>query len=377
MPPEKPQWAELFSEVVTSGLCTGCASCVVACPYDVLGYDDGRRALPAVPRRRRGRSRELHARRTRLHAVHPGLPAFSHLGARDRLVPLRSGARRRRGLRDRRRDRCSPARRTRRSLAAGQDGGFVSTLVVWALEHDVIDAALVSYLEGDGRSWQAVPGVARDRADVFAAAGSRYTYSANPLAYAEAVGGGAERVALVGMSCQASAPPAMAARRAGKVARRFALTVGLICSKTFDDAIFAELFEARYGLRAREIVKIEHQRRLPDLDPGRRLPRDPPQGGARLDAGGLQALPRLRGRARRHLRPAGSGPINDWTLTIVRTERGAEIVGAMRAAGAIEVRPAADDPTVVPLLAKLSRVSRRRWPEGADAAPRLLPVAAG
>ena len=40
MPPEKPHWAELFTEVVTSGLCTGCAGCIVACPYDVLSYDD-------------------------------------------------------------------------------------------------------------------------------------------------------------------------------------------------------------------------------------------------------------------------------------------------------------------------------------------------
>src|SRR5262245_8115046 len=34
------QWKELHAEVVTSGLCTGCAGCVVACPHDVLGYDD-------------------------------------------------------------------------------------------------------------------------------------------------------------------------------------------------------------------------------------------------------------------------------------------------------------------------------------------------
>jgi len=33
-------WAHLFDEVITSGLCTGCAGCVVACPHDVLGYDD-------------------------------------------------------------------------------------------------------------------------------------------------------------------------------------------------------------------------------------------------------------------------------------------------------------------------------------------------
>src|SRR3954452_16465051 len=37
---DKAHWAHLWDEVVTGGLCTGCAGCVVACPHDVLGYDD-------------------------------------------------------------------------------------------------------------------------------------------------------------------------------------------------------------------------------------------------------------------------------------------------------------------------------------------------
>ena len=61
------------------------------------------------------------------------------------------------------------------------------------------------HLEGDGSTWKAVPGLATTRADVLAAAGSRYTYSANPLAYPLAIEAGAKRIALVGMGCQASA----------------------------------------------------------------------------------------------------------------------------------------------------------------------------
>ena len=33
------QWKELYAEVITTGLCTGCAGCVVTCPHDVIGYE--------------------------------------------------------------------------------------------------------------------------------------------------------------------------------------------------------------------------------------------------------------------------------------------------------------------------------------------------
>ena len=33
------QWKELYTEVITTGLCTGCAGCVVTCPHDVIGYE--------------------------------------------------------------------------------------------------------------------------------------------------------------------------------------------------------------------------------------------------------------------------------------------------------------------------------------------------
>ena len=59
----------------------------------------------------------------------------------------------------------------------GQDGGLVVGDPPVRLEKDIIDAALVSYLEGDGTTWKAIPGVARTREDIIASAGSRYTYS--------------------------------------------------------------------------------------------------------------------------------------------------------------------------------------------------------
>ena len=168
-------------------------------------------------------------------------------------------------------------------LDKGQDGGLVSAILLWCLDHGYIDAGLVSYLEGDGSTWKAIPGVATTREEILASAGSRYTYSANTMAYGEAVARGFEKLALVGMSCQSSVPPALKVRKAGKPARRIALNIGLLCSKTFDDAIFEELFEAKYGLAQGRHGEDEHQGRVPDLDARRQLPRDQPEGMPRLD----------------------------------------------------------------------------------------------
>jgi coenzyme F420 hydrogenase subunit beta len=67
----------------------------------------------------------------------------------------------------------------------------------------------------------------------------------------------------------------------------------------------------------------------------------------------------------------GIGAFNDWTLTIVRTDLGSEIIDGMIADGVIEARSADDDPGAVALMRKLSIVSRRRWPDTAVPGPKI------
>ena len=90
--------------------------------------------------------------------------------------------------------------------------------------------------------------VAASKEEILDSAGSRYTYSANTLALGEALERGHSRLALVGMSCQSSVPPIMWSRKVGKVSKPFLFNIGLLCSKTFDDSIFEELFWTKYGL---------------------------------------------------------------------------------------------------------------------------------
>ena len=138
----------------------------------------------------------------------------------------------------------------------GQDGGgYVSAMLNWLFDHDYIDAAMVSGVEPD----ECVESQAGAGAQQGRGAGHRrqpLPYRANPLALRQAKEEGLERLALVGMGCQTSSPPIMWDRKAGKVSKPFQFNIGLLCSKTFDDAIFEELFEAKYGLKKQDMVKM-------------------------------------------------------------------------------------------------------------------------
>ena len=374
MPPEKLHWAHLYEEVVTSGLCTGCAACIVVCPHDVLHYNDGDGIYrPGKVEADGGPTDCTHGVKgctmctracPRFRSWETEIDTF--MFGRERTEDEVAGV-----IGD-----ILLVRAADESVRAnGQDGGLVSAILIWALEHGVIDAALVSALEGDGTSWKAVPAVARTRDEVLATAGSRYTYSANTLAYSEAVEAGAEKIALVGMSCQSSVPAVMSARKAGKVARRLSLSIGLMCSKTFDDTIFEELFEAKYGLTRQSIKKINIKGVFQIWTHDGGYHEVSLKEGHAWTREGCKQCPDF---AAEHadISTGGIGAYDDWTLTIVRTDQGREILAGMIADGVVETRPGDDDPGAIELLRKLARVSRRRWPATAVEAPRRMPAPA-
>ncbi len=368
---EKPQWKELFSEVVTSGLCTGCAACVVACPHDVLDYETANGVYkPWHLDIDGGRDNCTHGE-TGCTLCTRACPRFrnweseidTHKFARERTNDEVYG------IGD-----VLLAKSTDESiLDNGQDGGVVSTLLIYALENDIIDAALVSGLEGDGTTWRAEPRVATTRQDVLDTAKSRYTYSANLLAYPKAVEGGAERIALVGMGCMASAPGVMQSRKAGKIARRLGFTIGLLCSKTFDDAIFEELFETKYNIKRADIKKMNIKGVFQIWTNDGEFHEVPLKEAHAFTREGCTHCPDF---AAEHadISTGGIGAFGDWTLVIVRTDKGRELMNALKEKGLIETRPGDDDPGAVALLHKLAQLSRKRWPVEANPGPRRIPV---
>ena len=363
------QWKELKSQVIDPGLCTGCAGCVISCPHDVIGYDHNQGGYkPFHLEDELGPDDCGHGQKGCTTCTR-ACPRFSiweaqaddHLFGRLREPDEVAGI-------------YSDILLTRASdehvNETGQDGGLVSAILIWAMQHDYIDAALVSYLEGDKSSWKAVPGVAATPEQVLESAGSRYTYSANTLAIDEALEAGHKKLALVGMSCQSSVPPVMWSRKAGKISKPIVFNLGLLCSKTFDDAIFEELFWAKYGLAREHMVKMNikgvfqiwmddgayHEINLKECHAWTR--------------DGCTHCPDF---AAEHadISCGGIGENANWTLTVVRTELGREIIDRMVAEGVIEARPGDSDPGAIALMRKLAEKSRSRWPQSAEASVRV------
>ncbi len=363
------QWLELKAEVIDTGLCTGCAGCVIACPHDVIGYNHEQGGYrPFHLEDELGPDDCIHGQKGCTSCTR-ACPRFrlwegqadEHLFARTREEDEIAGIHQ---------DILLTRAAEETVNRNGQDGGLVSAILIWALENDYIDASLVSFIDGDKGSWKTRPGVAATREQILESAGSRYTYSANTLAMDEALEAGHKRLALVGMSCQSSVPPVMWSRKVGKISKPIVFNLGLLCSKTFDDAIFEELFETKYGISREQIVKMNIKGVFQLwLENGDYREINLKECHAWTREGCLMCPDFAAEHA--DISCGGIGENSDWTLTIVRTDLGREIISRMIADGSIEARPGDSDPGAIALMRKLAEKSRSRWPRSAEESVRV------
>src|ERR671934_280867 len=175
----KTQWRELYHEVVATNLCTGCAACVMACPRDVLDYDHTASYHPFNVELTTAFDDCVHGQRG-CDICTRACPRFRDWEL-DCDQALFGRARRPEEVAGIRRGVFLVRATDPQVLEAGQDGGLVSALLVWGLETDRIEGALTSRLSTT-RQWDCEPFLATNRAEVLEAAGSRYSYAANPLA---------------------------------------------------------------------------------------------------------------------------------------------------------------------------------------------------
>ena len=368
-------WRDLVREVVDQGRCTGCSGCILACPRNVLTLDWESWTPQLMSEAWFGDTGDdcVHSERGCTMCTR-ACPRFD---AWEEDSDLAAHGRRRQpdevlGIH---RDILLVNATDDHIARAGQDGGLATAMLTYALEHDIIDAALVSYTD---RGQAVRPGVARTRDELLAAAGSRYTYSPNTLAWTEAAAlDGVDRLGIASVGCQVSVPAVSAQRGARKVARRFALTIGLLCSKTFDASIYADLVEAEYGIRRDDIVKVNIKGKFqvwtssPDGDADLEIPLKECQPFQRA---GCDQCPDFTAQ-HADISLGGIGRYRNTTLTIVRSTLAEDLIRGMEGDGWITTRSAAEhDPGAVELVGKMSARQRKRWKvtldgSGGDGAP--------
>jgi coenzyme F420 hydrogenase subunit beta len=350
---ERKHWKHLYEEVVATEVCCGCAACVVACPHKVLDFrdfdpiqTDGRSPFDNCIHGEEGCSLCAMA----CLRLDPSLDVIEKMVFGERRKPDQPEGSYRRKLLARATD---PA-----VLARGQDGGVVTALLAWGIAQGELDGAVLA-APSESVPWLDEPKLVSSKDELLETAGSRYTYCSTPLGLKKAAEAKLKNVALVGVSCEATALRQLTAEGIKRWTRSVKLVIGLMCCETFDyDAFMVGKVEREMKIPLHRISKVNVKGKvIVTLDDGRDI--NIPLKQARPFAN--EWCHHCPDFAAEHadLSCGGLG-MEGWTMILVRSERGDRYLEAAIAAGALEIRPADEEPGALEVMDRLARKQRER-----------------
>ncbi len=317
-----PSYEDLEARIIDTGECTVCGACILACPSFHVKFTDGR------PKRLK-RS---------VDCVGCSICYDACYVLRHSLIKDIEGSVIGRGKRESTGSfRRATLARTQDVGIAGtcQDGGIVSTLLLYALDSGVIDGALVVGRDG----WVPVERIAKTREDILSAAGTKYGVVPVLRALrAAVVDHGMSNVCVVGSPCHIQSIRYLKYKGL-PLASSVSLAVGLFCRENYEYAGIAEKARA-YGLDMEMVKRLDVRDTFEIYSDGRKVSLD---------------ITEVKSCVPRHCLvcqdfaaeladiAVGSDISNrGWCTVIIRTEEGDGIFAGMEQRGLVETRSMED-----------------------------------
>ena len=331
----------LAKSVIAAEKCIGCGTCVIVCPFNCLEYVEGKPSL---------------VKECKVCGICPQVcPQYdwswskleNFVFGRQRRAEEEFGVYCRllvaRAIDD-------------RILEACQDGGVVTALLLFALENELIDSAVVSGISRE-KPLYPIPKLAITPQEILGCAGTRYSYSPNILALDEAIKQKKTSIAFVGTPCQIRAIRKMQMLGLKKYTKTVKFLIGLRCSECFTyEGLIEKQIHKTLGLSLNDVRKMNIKRKI--LVKTKSEVRTVPLAEAKQYA---RKSCRFCDDFSSELADISTGGLglDGWTFTIVRTEKGEELLSGAERAGVIKTKDSNEEPNALRLLHKLSKKKRQ------------------
>ena len=375
---------DMMNDVVASGSCCECGSCVIACPHNVIemiGNKPKQTAKDSAPFDYCGVSegvgcdvcatvcprlwpRENHLRQAVFGSDRGG--SYEDIFGVFRNIFV--------------------ARSTDKSISGkGQDGGIVTALLDWAFEAGEIDGAIVSAVDEKDKSCFPSPKVVTDREGIRGSSGSWYTYCPNNIALTEAADKNLQSVAFVGVPCQITPlrkmkhmdpsflvtekkKPKIVSRQRDYLRGlndRVNFSIGLFCTEVFLPELMTDRIEKEMGIPLDDVKQINVKSEVLIYKKTGEVATIP-----LAEAMEKYQRPECRhcGDFSAELADIACGGVGTdrATIVVIRTQKGEDIWRQFEAAGKVMVEPIEENKRAWNILLRLADRQRDRVPAGSE-----------
>jgi len=242
----------LLKNVINTGLCTACGTCVAVCPKEMITFDyENERPVASL---------SCKSRCSLCFKVCPG---------KDIPVPdlEKFIFGRERNLRDLKEFKLGISRKSLKGYATdlkirknGASGGVVTALLVYGKEMGLIDGAIVAGMDED-EPWKTVPKFATNTEEIRKAAQSKYVMVPNNLLLRETQKKEVKKIALVGCPCHIHGLRKIQLLNQPKpVAQKVEIAIGLYCGMNYPFQATRHILSVVFGFKSlHQVKKLEYR----------------------------------------------------------------------------------------------------------------------